>query len=688
MSMLQTNVVLTNQGDDVAAEQTFGAAAPAQFVPQNINFASNQAIRRQVQEEIGTLMMMVRNSRSELEQEWLHSLRMHKLVHDGNQKYRGRSNAYLPIWARIESTQVAALTRGVFPSDDYFGVSDALSENPANAIPTQRWLQWELEENANLRSRFKPFARSFFRYGSAPMKVFYENTPVKQQKTRGGIVKLRDSYVNKMVPDDNCIGARVSPRSIFSWYAYPAHAQSLDECTLVFEDIDVPKAFLGEMLRLGYWLDADGAGIGNLLNGYRTAVMRSAMSRGTADLIEPSSTSSPQGQMATVTEAYTMMVLPAAGYTQDEDQNMPVSTKITMLGDYVVEVRRNPFWHQRPPYVLGRHDQDTGSIYGGGLGRLIAPLQYLCNDFANQTNDVGSYVLNPAWKVVRGMMAGPMLPMAPGRVWGVNDPDAITPVQMDVGLVPAAQSMLNLWTTMAQDWSGAPALAMGIGGSKSGKTATQSQILQQNMGMANQDVVEDIERDTLVPLLYMTWVNGQQFLPESVMATVAGQSIRVSRNDLAINPRFRWLGSSQAVSRAQRTQQLINLLQSVAPLLPVINASGYKVDLVSLIQRVWTDGLGLRGFSDFIRPLSPQEQMMQQQQAAMMQQGMQNPNAMPGGPAQIPGQDGDRVRSALEQVTGQEAAPEMAAGEGEHFMDARAQADEMAAMMGATRGGA
>jgi hypothetical protein len=101
---------------------------------------------------------------------------------------------------------------------------------------------------------------------------------------------------------------------------------------------------------------------------------------------------------------------------------------------------------------------------------------------------------------------------------------------------------------------------------------------------------------------------------------------------------------------------------------------------------VWTDGLGLRGVEDFIRKLTPQEQM-QAQQAMMMQQQGAMQGQPPQGPPQIPGQDGDRVRSALEQTMGREGAPDMAEGEGEHFMDARQQADEMAAQMGRTRGG-
>lgn len=676
--MNQTAPLNTILQRDEAQPGSIGAAIPAQLLPDPVNYADNAEVVAQVNRDIVPLVLATRLDRQIRESEWLDILRMQRLQHDANRKYKGRSDAYLPIWAQIERTQVAALSRGLFPSDEYIKVGDAQNENPDVARPTEKYLQWEFEQRGKLRSNIKPALRQFFGFGTAPIKVFYNKSTSKVAKKRGGLVSLNGVIQNQMVPDLSQEGLRLSPRNIFSWYAYPATAQNLEECTLVFEDIDVSRSQVEDLIRKGYWTNQHA--IQTVMGGYTS--MQANLHKQFQDegqSVTGQNSTSPQGQIGTMTELYTMMVLPKSAYTEGEDPSEPLSVRITLAGEVILEVRRNPSWHQRPPYVLMRHDVQAGQFYGGGLGRMVAAIQYLCNDFANQTNDVGAYVLNPAWKVVRGMMAGPMLPIAPGRVWAVNDPDAITPVVMDVGLISGGQGMLNLWLQMAQEWSGTPAIAMGIGGSKAGKTATQSQILQNNVGTANQDVVEDIEKDALIPMMYLTWVNGMQFLPDSVMVAVAGQNIRIDRNQLAINPLFQWLASSQAMNRAQRVQQALGLLQATAPLIPLINQTGYAIDVVALIKRVWTDGLGMRGFEQFIRPLSPQEKQMMAIQAQQQAQQM-GAGGPPPGPPQIPGQEGDRVRSAVEQALA--GSGEMAPGEGEEFMDVRNQADQMAGMMG------
>src|SRR6202012_4223415 len=77
-------------------------------------------------------------------------------------------------------------------------------------------------------------------------------------------------------------------------------------------------------------------------------------------------------------------------------------------------VGRNPFWHQRPPYLYARMNVEPGFFYGYGFGRVVRGLQYLTNDFANQTNDVGIIGLNPYTLVNTSMLAGPLRPLKPG----------------------------------------------------------------------------------------------------------------------------------------------------------------------------------------------------------------------------------------------------------------------------------
>ena len=96
--------------------------------------------------------------------------------------------------------------------------------------------------------------------------------------------------------------------------------------------------------------------------------------------------------------------------------------------------------------------------------------------------------------------------------------------------------------------------------------------------------------------------------------------------------------------------------------------SGNQLDVVPILRRIYTDGMGFRGFDQVVKP------------APMAPPGMP-PGAPPppqGGPP--PAQDGGRVRSAMEQAGG--AQGDMVPGEGGAFSEVRAGADQMAADIG------
>ena len=68
---------------------------------------------------------------------------------------------------------------------------------------------------------------------------------------------------------------------------------------------------------------------------------------------------------------------------------------MTLCGDIILEARRNPFFHQKKPYLCVRRRTFPGNFYPKGTGHMARGLQYLLNDFTNQVNDNGMYGLNP-----------------------------------------------------------------------------------------------------------------------------------------------------------------------------------------------------------------------------------------------------------------------------------------------------
>lgn len=676
------------QGSSEPDEFTVGATQPRATLPAVRNCAEDKACAQWIADELVGIVQYVRINRQILEEEWRSIRRMEHLRFDTGRKYFGRSDAYLPTWARTQSTLVSALSRGLFPSDDYMDVADRGTGDPERGKTVKAYLQWEFETIGRIRTKMKPFLRQLVNYGLAVKKAWYKQEIKSQGRTRrvsdvASVERAEPTWAQMKRYD----GLATSTRSVFYTYFYPITADTLDEVTVLFEDIDVPLSYVKDMIRKKVWLNGEAA--------LSVAPPYSHNYTQSEQLTEQLGLSTPQttpfggkelGDVRVLTEVWCYMPLPRDQYMPDEDPNEPIPARVVLAGDVPVWISRNPFFHQRPPYLVSRLNTHPGVFYGYGFGRLGRSLQYLTNDFANQTNDVGIYGLNPIAMINPGMMAGPNTPLAPGASWYVDDVDqAVKFISPKVELVEHGLMMLNTFMGMLQDQLGAPPQIQGFGGGKGAKTATQAQIQQRNALAPLQDIVEDIELETMVPLMEMTWINAQQFREDDVFVSVAGQSLRVSPADLAIDPVFRWMASSQAQNNQVRTQAALQYLQALMPFIPVLNQLGYVVDPTPLFSRTFSDGLGFRGFSDIIRPAQAAPGAMPMGGPGLG--GPLPPNVVPISRGQLPGvqaEQGSRVRSALEQIGSQlDAVP----GEGEEFMQTRNEADQISAQMGRTYGG-
>jgi hypothetical protein len=169
----------------------------------------------------------------------------------------------------------------------------------------------------------------------------------------------------------------------------------------------------------------------------------------------------------------------------------------------------------------------------------------------------------------------------------------------------------------------------------------------------------------------------QQYRDAPVKALVAGQAFEVTPEELAFRARWRWMASTQAANQQQRTQNALGFMQAVMnPLmLQTLMQTGSIVDPVPLLRKVYTDGLGLRNFDQFIKkmPMAPPGMGP----PGMAPPGMGPPGLPPGGPQSIDQQ------SAVMQAAGAGGPNEtMQPGEGDELGSVRDGANSMAAMMG------
>ena len=650
---------------------TFGMVRPMHAPPTDLNFAEDPATRQLVRTEVAALVNHVRHQRASLEDEWRAVLRMELMSHDqGSRRYFGRHDVYLPLWTRIKHAKVSALSRGLFPSDEYLDVTDRRSGDPEKAKPVKTLIQWEFERNARVRLNMKPFLSQWTSFGASFWKRWYKKELRSEGRAKAQGTLSRFAQVN--YGQYSVEGFAVQAPSIFNTYLWPTNVCTIEEATMVFQDITMSRKTIEDLIKKGYFLNGKAALSAPEPTSAQVQANALHGMYHSSDPAHSTASATPLGEQRTLTEVWTFLILPQEAYVPGEDQNCPVPVRIVLAGNEPVVIKRNPFIDQRPPFEFQAQNAFPGMAYGYGEGKMTFPLQVLANDFFNQTADVGSYILDPVIKRVPHMMKGPMGPRHPGRIWDMLDLNALDYDRPPWEMLQHGLTMASTVQGMAQDYAGTPQQFQGIAGGKQAKTATQAQILQRNTISPIQDEVQDLEEGILIPSMRACWMLNQQFRSQAVIAAVAGQTMRIEPWQMDIEADMRWMASSQAINQAQRAQNAMMLLQAVGPMIPYLNQIGYFVDPVALLNRIFSDGFGFRGFSDFIRKVGPT---------------MGPGGAIPPGLAGAQQTAFDRARSSVEQANGiGEPGMEMQPGEGEEFMDVRNGADNLAALNGGLNG--
>ena len=645
-------------------------------IPADVNWARDADTVQLIRDEVCSLVDDTRQQRIPFNEQLHQVLNMELMEHDDGQRYTGRSDAYLPVWNRNKDTLTANLSRGLFPSDDYMTVKDRRQLDPHKGKRVKQYLQYQFDVVSNLRSKMKPFLGQLASYGTAVLKKQYK----KQMVHTGKMKKLGMDLGYEFGPSVCYDGLMVSTRSLFNWYVYPWTADCMEEAVMTFEDMQIHRNTVREMRDKGRWhkdaCDALLAG-GTTQPEFDYSQQRHLLSH-MDDPTQPEA-SDRFGAMLNVTEIWTYLPLPRGAYLDGEDVR-PVPVKIVVSGNHVLECIRNPFFEQKAPYDVARVGHGAGLFYGRGYGWKVRWLQYLANDFTNQTNDAGNYALNPIVKAMVGGLAGPLGPIFPGATYYLHDPNALSFDRPPGDITQYGMQLSNWMVSMGQDFGGAPPIMQGSGAGGRAKTATGSQILQNNASIPIQDLVQDIERDVMVPLMRSTWMLGKQYADRDVVGRIVGEDATqmFDKSELDIDAEFSWMASSQAMNQQARAQQAIQLLQIIAPLVPLLQQVGKMVDPTPVLERLYTDGFGFRGFDQFIKDVPQMPQM------PGMPGGQPGMPGVPGAQEAMIGTGGDRVRSAVEQAAG--GSGSMAPGEGGEFMGVREDADELAAMMGAMGG--
>lgn len=640
---------------------------------QKANFADDPTTIDYIDANVAPLITEARNARSVLHSEWLEIQRMGFLRHGASQAYKGKSNAYIPAYAKNLDTRVSHVSKGLFPTDDYLSATARGDEFKPYEMQAKAWMQLQLSKRAKLRSRIKPWLRQLHDFGVSVGKVWYQLCPPTAMQGRLKYAKQNplEALVGVFDGEKDIAneGLRFKTVNMFSWHMWPLTVNTIEEAAIVFEDIQVSRQWAKAMFACGEWKNPEHfeAGTPSETDTLRQESLSIITSLSDTAI---SAIAGEVGEYREIVEAYVRMPVPNDRYLAGEAPGSDVPVQLILCNGKPLVARRNPFWFQRAPYIVKTLNERADSFYSIGMGRQALDLQALLNDFTNQTNDNGIFGLNPIAKVNPSTMVKPGK-IGPGEVWYMTDLNGLAfdrpPVeQLQYGLSLSGQAFNWL-----NDLLGTPPVLQGTGSKGVAKTATGAQILQNNVKTDIQDVIESIEEECLEPLMDMAFALGQQYQPLEQTILQGGMPVKVTREMWAGDYGFTWNASTQNINSQARAGQAIQLYQMLASTLPVLQQAGLGFNPEPLLRKLVQDGMGFRGFDEMVFP-APQPMMPGM--GASPEAGGAPPGAAPYAQQQ----------SAVGQANyGQEG---MAPGEGEDISEVRDEADSMAAMMGGMNG--
>ena len=675
----QASLVTVNESNEHETVED-SILTPEPTTTQRKKFIDNEEVKQWVEQNVANILPAIRSDWLTIRQEWQEINKMIAMEMSDKVKYKGETEIYLPTFINALETRTAHVKKASFPTDSYMDVLALKEETPEDIQQrdaNKAWMKRQIETNAKLRSNFGSFVRNVLAYGFGVVKGYWEDCLKQQKKGKYANDKIA-SFLNakKKTYSGKC---KVKTVDNFSFYAYPLSVDNLDQCTIVFEDIQLSKQFVLSMIAKGYWKEEDivwGANSGdseaerqqNLNDNTKTS--STAISGGLAGDL---------GSYLEVSEVWFKMVLPKEYHDDDViaagDHEDPVPMKAIICGGKVIDIQENPFNHGKHPYIAKKLTNTPSVLVSPGYGKWVMKSQLLANDVANQVNDNGIYGLNPVIRRDPTKMAGHSLSqtISPGAIFD-GEEGCITMERPDVNGIQWGVQLLDRAISTVNDTI-APPILQGAGASGAGKTATGAQLLQANTKTDIQDFNEDLEQEVLIPLMEMFHSLGQQFETEEMFLAITGkEKIKFSPEMLAMDLSWHWVASTQNINQQVRGQQMQLFLQSI--LNPAVQASlmqqGKILNLEPILRKMWEDGLGQRSFESlFVKPTM----------GGMPGAPMGMPGQMPPGGMPMPGAP-QQVSAVDNNPNGANPLTPPAPGEGEEFRNVRDAAEGVSGAMG------
>jgi len=550
------------------------------------NYATDVTVFENIKDILDNVNLARSNRQAKLEQDW----ERYRDIYNCRRTlayYNGRSKLFLPAGKKSVDT-LTRIQREAILSDPYLAVD---TDVPMWQTVGTEFMKYLVETQGKIKQITPMFLRQLNTIGTSCMELSFEKIcrKVKYRERGSDEIKERKVFTH--------YGPTYTVIDMKKVYVWPETATNYDGLQVVFKD--------GSITATQARMKAD-AGI------YDKGQVEKAITLHSQILLQQhKADSQPQKELGTdlnvsadIDEVNVWAKFKLPG--QDE----PQWNLITLIGDVPVQIIENPWWFQMPPFLFGAIFREHDFFYGHGIIESMEMWQYFLNDTVNQTQDVGTFCLNPIITYDPALIDDPdLINLEPGAK--IPDPNVKferPPAQMALEGLQMVRFLLNI----IQESTDANALVQGAPREGLGKAAGTATGVSQLMASANgaiMDQVEDLEAQVYTPLLQYTEIMAHEFMDEKMVLRIMGPDgiVLVDRviepSDLVLSTDIRWVASLRLREKFAKSQQALNFLNIAIGIPPQLTEQqGFRVNYKHLIKMVYT-GTGLPDVDNIIEDI-------------------------------------------------------------------------------------
>jgi len=534
-----------------------------------------------------------RDSRNDIEKLWLEIIELYLTIIDPS-RFKGgwkwRSRVSIPIIQKVHDSICATLSNALIPSEDFFSVMGRGAEDHEYAKGMQKYMAYQIDR-MTFKEKFRTFLEQLVMLGTAVAAVpWRKDERMVRREVETTIneprfpkfpwlgTKTRTETNLTTVPVIDYDGPDLDPISIFDFVVDPLQP-NFDKSSCIHRVVvsyDTVKAkdkannpngiYNGTNRReQGSVAPNDGRGDEN----QRLQLQMLGFTIGNDNIPE---------------DAVELLQMWGDFRVADADGKITVASNhvcVVMNRKWIIRFEPNPFWHGRKPYIFGTYRQKLGSPYGKGPLEPVIGLQHLVNTFSNQKADEISLLLSGSFKYVDdGVFEPDSAVLYPGALIPVSDLNNLQPL-VHSAPVAVGYNEIQFLLSFIEDSTAASQFVTGGAATGGRKTATEASMTKQAGSERFMEVLKHIEDQVLTRCIEMFYQLNQQFMNKTEVVRVIGPKgitfPEVTPDMVRRNYDFKPLGSSFAVLRDMKVQQLVNFLDILSrnPILfQQINPSG------------------------------------------------------------------------------------------------------------------